>query len=210
MSLGRSFLFLFGWNVMYRTALWYLSLHPYINTTLSLTQRSLFAVNDDEYRDSQLLKVLKVSDCWTLGLKQGSHTAFLEDSGNTMKREFKKMKNQQLWRRAVKCSTLSITQPLESASHSSRACLYLVSRVLGPSSGKLEPGRGSWVPTPPYLTVSYWCIMGQKQSLSLSSDVFPQVRASGSYGQFQIIVTRSWLNPMDKKTKDINVRREGI
>lgn len=61
----------------------------------------------------------------------------------------KKMKNQQLWRRAVKCSTLSMTQPLESASHSSRACLYLVSRVLGPSSGKLEPGRGSWVPTPP-------------------------------------------------------------
>lgn len=132
--------------------------------------------------------------------------------GRLNEREWKKMKNQQLWRRgsAVKCSTLSMTHPLGSASHSSRAGLYLVSRVLGPSSGKLEPGRGSRGPTPPYLTVSYWYIMEQKQSLSLSSDVFPQVRASGSYRQFQTIVTRPWLNLIDKKTKDINVRREGI
>lgn len=69
MSLGRSFLMLFGWNAMYRTALWYFGLYPYVNTTLSLTQRSLFVANDDEYRDSQL----KVSDCWTLSPKQGSH-----------------------------------------------------------------------------------------------------------------------------------------
>lgn len=51
----------------------------------------------------------------------------------------------------------------------------------------------------PCLTTGYWYTLGQRQSLS--SVVFPQVSASGTYGQFQNIVTQPWLNTMDNKTK---------
>lgn len=126
--------------------------------------------------------------------------------GTSRERELAQCKKQNVGRRAVNCQLLGMEQLLQSGTHSCHSSLPWGLHKTGWVKSQSGVREGSMGPYPS--PINYW-FLGMRESLSSSVD---------HCGAHQAPVDRSkpmsyrwsWLEPMDHKMNNVNVRKEHI